>query len=293
MYNMDALYDEIAVKGHVCLGLDTALDYIPPKERRAALTDRELLVNFNKTLIDAAADLVACFKVQIAYYEALGLDGLRAYAETLEYIRRKKCLVIADIKRGDIADTASQYAKAHFSGDFEADFVTLSPYMGMDSIEPWAAFAESKGKGAFVLMRTSNKGMRDFEYQELKTGGKLYDVVGNRLSELADSYKGTYGYGAIGAVVGCTETSEAEAIRQKYPNLFFLIPGYGAQGGAARDVAILLKDGNGGVVNASRSILKAWSKKGSPDDAAFADVAAAGVEAVTEMRDAILEAAKG
>ncbi len=288
MYNMD---EKVRLNGHVCVGLDTSPDYIPVKERKAAVSDAEAIFFYNKTLIDATLDTAACYKVQVAYYEALGIDGLKVYADTLRYLRKKKALVIADIKRGDIADTASQYAKAHFTGDFEADFVTLSPYMGMDSIEPWTAYAKALGKGAFVLMRTSNKGMKDFEYQEVKSGGRLYNVVGNKLSELAETYLGTSGYGAFGAVVGCTETEEAAAIREKYANLFFLIPGYGAQGGAAHDAAILLHKGNGGVVNASRSILKAWTNIAAPEEAAYSHVAEAGYKAAVEMRDAIREAA--
>ncbi len=146
MYNMDRLFEKAAVNGHVCVGLDTAPEYIPEKERKAASSDAEAVFFFNKTVIDATLEAAACYKVQVAYYEALGIDGLKVYADTLRYLRSKKALVIADIKRGDIADTASQYAKAHFEGDFEADFVTLSPYMGMDSIEPWAAYADADFK---------------------------------------------------------------------------------------------------------------------------------------------------
>jgi orotidine-5'-phosphate decarboxylase len=294
MYNMDALYEAVAAKGHVCVGLDTAADYIPAGERRKAGSDAAAVLAYNLALIDATIDTAACFKVQIAYYEALGLAGLKTYAETLRTIRERGGLVIADIKRGDIADTASQYAKAHFEGDFEADFVTLSPYMGMDSIEPWLTYADSKGKGAFVLMRTSNRGMRDFEYQELKNGGKLYDTVGDKLSELAEARPGKHGYGAFGAVIGCTEREEAAAIREKRRNLFFLIPGYGAQGGAAEDAALLLREGNGGVVNASRSLLRAWSA--GIETAAAAEVtisaaAEAARKAAIEMRDALKAAA--
>ncbi|GHT46304.1 orotidine 5'-phosphate decarboxylase [Endomicrobiia bacterium] len=293
MYNMDKLYEAVAAKGHVCVGLDTAVDYIPPKERKAAASDAEAVLAFNKALIDATIDDAACYKVQIAYYEELGLAGLTAYAKTLRYLRERGALAIADIKRGDIADTALRYAKAHFDGDFEADFVTLSPYMGMDSIEPWLSYAETKGKGAFVLMRTSNKGMRDFEYQELKGGGRLYDAVGDRLAALAESHRGKHGYGAFGAVLGCTEQDEATAIREKRGNLFFLIPGYGAQGGAADDAALLLRDGNGGVVNASRSILKAWTSAPGADDASNSFAAEAAQKAAIEMRDAILRASCG
>jgi orotidine-5'-phosphate decarboxylase len=197
-------------------------------------------------------------------------------------------LVIADIKRGDIADTARRYAKAHFEGDFEADFVTLSPYMGMDSIEPWLSAAGRLGKGAFVLMRTSNKGMRDFEYLELKSQKRLYEAVGDNLAALAAARPGKHGYGDFGAVVGCTERDEAAAIRAKYGSLFFLIPGYGVQGGAAETAALLLKDGNGGVVNASRSILKAWALAGIASEDANLDIAAgAACKAVIKMRDDI------
>ncbi|MDR1100423.1 MAG: orotidine-5'-phosphate decarboxylase [Treponema sp.] len=312
-YNMDKLYEAVAEKGHVCVGLDTAADYVPPRERRRAASDAEAVLAFNKALIDSTKDLAACFKVQIAYYEEMGLPGLRTYAETLRYIRGQGGLVIADIKRGDIADTAARYARAHLAGEFEADFVTLSPYMGMDSIEPWLAYTDSAGKGAFVLMRTSNRGMRDFEYLKLEfaeTGHRnrrVYDAVGAKLTQLAAARTGRYGYGAFGAVVGAdpksgAEREEAALLRERYGSLFFLIPGYGAQGGAADDAALLLRDGNGGVVNASRSIIKAWTlpKDGgggtaghdAAEQADNAFAAAAARQAAADMRDAIRAAVK-
>jgi orotidine-5'-phosphate decarboxylase len=143
-------------------------------------------------------------------------------------------------------------------------------------------------------MRTSNAGMRDFQYPELKAGGRLYDAVGDRLAELAGTRTGRHGYGAFGAVVGCTERDEAAAIRHRRPSLFFLIPGYGAQGGAAEDAALLLQGGNGGVVNASRSILKAWSAALPPETASGVDLrfaAEAARNAAMSMRDAIRAAA--
>jgi len=293
LYNIDKLFEAVDANGHVCVGLDTAAEYVPPVSRRQSSSDAEAVLAFNKALVDSTFDVCACYKVQIAYYEEMGLEGLGAYAKTLRYIREKGGLVIADIKRGDIADTCLRYAKAHFCGDFEADFVTLSPYMGMDSIEPWLSYAENTGKGAFVLMRTSNKGMRDFEYLEIETGKKrVYHAVGDKLSGLAAAHCGKYGYGAFGAVVGCTERDEAAEIRKNYSNLFFLIPGYGAQGGAADDAALLLREGNGGVVNASRSILKAWEaelKKTGGDMSAAANsfAAEAARRAAVEMSDAI------
>jgi len=284
---IDLLFEATAQKGHVCVGLDTSPDYVPVSERRKAQNNADAVLAFNKALIDATHDCAACFKVQIAYYEEMGVDGLRAYSQTLKYIREKGCISIADIKRGDIADTALRYAKAHFLGDFEADFVTLSPYMGMDSIEPWLKQAHMLGKGAFVLMRTSNPGMRDFEYLETKDGKRLYNVVGEKLAALAEKNKGDYGYGFFGAVVGCTEREEAALIRQTYPQLFFLIPGYGAQGGGAQDAALLLKEGNGGVVNASRSIITAWQKEEGAQDADNNFAAEAARRAAVKMRDEI------
>ena len=303
MHNIDRLFEAVSEKGHVCVGLDTAAEYIPPAERERAVSDPEAVLAFNRAIIDSTFDVAACYKVQIAYYEEAGLAGLAVYAKTLKYIREKGCLAIADIKRGDIADTATRYAKAHFEGEFEADFVTLSPYMGMDSVEPWLAYAKDKGKGAFVLMRTSNKGMRDFEYlpimvpDSLSGTIRLYHAVGNKLAELAAAHSGQYGYGVFGAVVGCTEREEAAEIRKNYPRLFFLIPGYGAQGGAADDAALLLREGNGGVVNASRSILKAWNEeiknsggdKGSVTNKFTGEAAR---RAAVTMRDAIRTAVK-
>jgi orotidine-5'-phosphate decarboxylase len=162
--------------------------------------------------------------------------------------------------------------------------------MGMDSIEPWISSAENKGKGAFVLMRTSNKGRADFQCRTLDSGATLYDAVGDRLQTLASTHTGVYGYGAFGAVVGCTERDEAVTIRAKRKNLFFLIPGYGAQGGAAEDAAILLREGNGGVVNASRSILKAWAA--NPECTGLTQAVEAARQAALEMRNALLCAIK-
>jgi orotidine-5'-phosphate decarboxylase len=284
---MDALFEAVRDRGPVCVGLDTAPEYLPP----ALIEDRDkssaaAILAYNKVLIDATLDVCACYKAQIAYYEALGIDGLAAYRDTLRYIKERGALSIADVKRGDIANTAVQYAKAHFSGGFEADFVTLSPYMGMDTLEPWLAYAANAGKGAFVLLHTSNGGAYDFERAELKDGRPLYHAVADKLSALAEKTAGKHGYGAFGAVVGGTVRAEAATIRAKWGNLFFLIPGYGAQGGNAKDAAALLQNGNGGVVNASRSLLCAW--KTQPDGGQTLHTAAQAARAATiAMRDAL------
>jgi orotidine-5'-phosphate decarboxylase len=286
---MDALFEAVQSRGPVCAGLDTAIEYLPaiPLGRSPAAA----ILDYNKAVIDATADVCACYKVQIACYEALGIAGLETYRDTLRYIRERGSLCIADIKRGDIADTAVRYADAHFSGEFEADFVTLSPYMGMDSIRPWFKHALTAGKGAFVLLRTSNEGASDFEWAALQNGDRLYHVVGDRLSALAEDAMGAYGYGAFGAVAGCTDRREAAELRGRYRNLFLLIPGYGAQGGGAEDAATLLEKGNGGVVNASRSLLCAWKTRPSGKHS-LADAAEAAREAACVMRDAIQAASR-
>ena len=283
---IDKLYERVEERGVVCLGLDTDASYIPQHILEGKSLD-EAIFQFNKEIIDATLDVVACYKVQIAYYEALGLAGLIAYRNTLKYLREKDAIIIADIKRGDIAATASQYAKAHFTGDFEADFITLSPYMGMDSIEPYMPYMESGKKGVFVLVRTSNKGAEDFENLDIEGGKKLYNEVADKITEAGQTVKGRYGYTAIGGVIGCTHVEEGKEIRNRYSNMFFLIPGYGALGGTAKDVALYLKNGNGGVVNSSRGILLAYKKENR--ELEFAECARN--EAI-KMRDAIRAAIK-
>ena len=279
---MDKIFKRVEERGVVCVGLDTALDYIPSfiKEGKS---NEDAIVEFNKAIIDATNDVAACFKVQIAYYEALGLEGLKAYKRTLDYLREKDAIIIADIKRGDIAATAKQYAKGHFEGDFEADFITLSPYMGMDSIEPYLPYLESGKKGIFSLVRTSNKGAEDIEYLDTTSGDKVYAVVGDKLMEMGKNLVADCGYHPLGGVIGCTHVEEGKELRKRFNSMFFLIPGYGAQGGKAEDVAMYLNNGNGGVVNSSRGILLAY-KKANMKEEQFAEAARA--EAI-KMRDQI------
>ena len=262
MTNMDKLYEAVAARGPVCVGLDTDFSYLPEGFAKAELTAGENIVRFNKAVVDATKDVAGCFKVQIAYYESLGLDGIRAYKETLDYVKAAGIPVIADIKRGDIAKTAEMYAKAHFEGDFEADFITLAPYMGLDSIRPYLPYVTGAGKGLFVLVRTSNPGAKDFEYEKLADGRHVYDMVGDKLHELGGECMGEKGYSSLGLVIGGTHIEEAAEIRARYEDSFFLIPGYGAQGGTADDIARYLdKHSNGGVVNSSRAVLLAYKKQ--------------------------------
>lgn len=261
MNSIDRLYAEVESKGVVCVGLDTDFSYLPQTAVDKTKTPGENIVAYNKALIEATKDAAACYKVQIAYYEALGLDGMTAYRETLAELRRQKLVAIADIKRGDIAKTAELYARAHFEGEFEADFVTLSPYMGLDSITPYLPYCKEKGKGVFCLVRTSNPGAKDFEYEKAADGRHFYDVVGDKLAALGKDFKAACGYSAVGMVIGGTHTEEAAEIRARYRDTMFLIPGYGAQGGKAEDIARYLNRGNGGVVNSSRAILLAYQKQ--------------------------------
>jgi orotidine-5'-phosphate decarboxylase len=258
---IDRLYESVKEKGHVCLGLDTDLSYLPEAFLKSNENIEDALFNFNKKIIDETLDVVACYKVQIAYYEAYGLKGLAAYKKTLEYLKNEKAIAIADIKRGDIAKTAEMYAKAHFEGDFESDFITLNPYMGFDSVEPYLPYIKEKEKGVFILLRTSNEGSKDIQYISTCENQRVYDFVGQKLNDIGNSFLGECGYSSIGAVVGCTTGFEGREMRSKLSSTFFLIPGYGAQGGTAEDVANYLTLGNGGIVNSSRGILLAYKKE--------------------------------
>lgn len=258
---IDKLFHKIEKNGHVCVGLDTDITYIPESFKAKFDSIEEAIFQFNKEIIDATIDEVACYKPQIAYYEAYGIEGIKAYARTMQYIKEKGALSIGDIKRGDIAKTAEMYAKAHFTGEFEADFITLSPYMGLDSIKPYLPYVKNNEKGVFVLIRTSNEGSKDIQYLSTGENTRVYNNVGEALNTLGKEFMGDCGYSSVGGVVGCTHVDEGIEIRNKLDSTFFLIPGYGAQGGKAEDVALYLKNGNGGVVNSSRGIMLAYKKK--------------------------------
>lgn len=256
---VDRLYEAVKEKGFVCVGLDSHLDYIPNyiKQKHEKISD--VIFEYNKTIIDATSDIVAIYKPQIAYYESNGLEGLIAYQRTLRYLKEKGLLSIGDVKRGDIASTAKEYAKAHFKGEFEADFITLNPYMGMDSITPYLDYLKTGEKGVFVLLRTSNEGAKDIECLDYN-GEALYFKVGDELKKFADELTSECGYSPLGFVVGATHSEEAKKIRERYKNIFFLLPGYGAQGAKAEDIRTYLNDFNGGVVNSSRGIIKYYQK---------------------------------
>ncbi len=278
------LYEAIAKKGFVCVGLDSHLDYIPDYIKQKYSGVEEQLLAYNLAIIEATQDIAAIYKLQIAYYEANGLAGLRAYSRTLQYLKEHKLLSIGDIKRGDIAATAKEYAKAHFTGEFAADFVTLSPYMGLDSVTPYLDYLKRGDKGAFVLLRTSNPGASDIECLDYH-GEPLYYKVGDDLLRLTEELDNEP-YSPLGLVVGATHAEEAASIRKRYPKQFFLLPGYGAQGAKAENIRTYLQDFNGGVVNSSRGIIKYYQKfpDGGESEAKFSNYTR---EAVVKMREDI------
>ena len=281
--SMDRLYNDVQKKGPVCVGLDTQLSFLPEYLKRQDCSEGEKIFEFNRKIIDATYENAGCFKVQVACYEALGLDGLRAFSDTVRYARQKGSVVISDVKRGDISSTASQYAQGHFAGDFETDIITVNAYMGEDAVSPYYPYLE-KGKGLFVLVKTSNPSSGDF--QDLDVGGfeTLYQRMAQKVSEWGKAFIGKSGFSAIGAVTGLTYPEEFETIRQLLPHTFLLIPGYGAQGGTGKDIASFFRDGVRGVVNSSRGLITAH--KGKTEESDF-DVYVN--NAVLAMREDILQ----
>lgn len=280
--NIDRLYADVQKKGPVCVGLDTQYGFLPAYLQAQSTTEAEKIIAFNKAVIDATHDIAGCYKVQVACYEALGLDGMRAFMQTIQYARAKGSIVISDIKRGDIASTAGQYAKGHFSGDFETDFITLNAYMGEDAISPFYPYLE-KGKGVFVLVKTSNPSGRDIQDLDTAGGMKVYERMARLVEQWGKAFMGTCGFSAVGAVTGSTYPEEFETIREPLRRTFLLIPGYGAQGGTGKDIASFFKEGVCGVVNSSRALLTAHKGKSEKVDFSLHVRAA-----VSAMRDDIV-----
>ena len=272
----DKLIEKIIdLQNPTCVGLDTLFDYLPD-EMKAGVKDfngvAERVFEFNKKIIDTVKDIVPSVKVQIAYYEMYGVAGMKAYEETLKYAAEKDLIVIADAKRNDIGSTASCYAKT-FLGEtqvndnslkaFPSDFVTVNGYLGTDGIKPFVDECEKADKGIFVLVKTSNPSGAEVQNLILENGVPVYEHMGNLVEKWGETTVGKYGYSAVGAVVGATHPTEAGRLRETMPHTFFLIPGYGAQGGNAQMLKNCFKaDGLGGVVNNSRGILCAYKKNG-------------------------------
>lgn len=279
---IDKLYERSKKNMAVCLGLDTKEAFLPEYISKMDISLGEKYFLFNKAIIDATKDIVACYKVQIACYEALGMDGLNAYQKTLKYIRENDGIVIADIKRGDISSTAAMYADGHFKGDFEADFITINTYMGLDAISPYFDYMKDGNKGLFVLVKTSNPNSYQIQDLEVKDGEKVYEKMAKYVDEWGSDFVGECGYSSVGAVVGLTYPKEFIEVKKFMPKAFFLIPGYGAQGGTGKDIAEIFKDDICGVVNSSRGIISAH--KGKIEDENFTELT---VKAVKDMQEDI------
>ncbi|MBR5145905.1 MAG: orotidine-5'-phosphate decarboxylase, partial [Clostridia bacterium] len=231
----------------------------------------EQLTEFNKNIIDNICDIVPAVKVQVAYYEMYGVAGMQAFANTLAYAKSKGMITMADIKRNDIGSTASAYSKGYlgknkFCGQevtpFESDFITINGYLGTDGIKPFADDAKAYDKGAFILVKTSNPSSGDLQNKKLENGNTVFEEMATFVCEWGKDMIGKYGYSDLGAVVGATHKAEAELLRKKFPSLFFLVPGYGAQGATAEDVSVNFdQNGLGAIVNSSRGILCAYKKE--------------------------------
>ena len=268
---IDRLIKSVRDKGNsTALGLDTRLDYIPEEFARPFLekSPGEAVFAFNAALLEALVDIIPCVKIQIAYYEAMGTDGMECLSRTITEARRLDYVVIVDAKRGDIGATAQAYSAAYLREDspFRADFLTVNPYFGTDGMEPFIADCEASGTGLFVLVKTSNPSGREFQDIVTKDGRPLYELVGERVSEWGAELIGKEGYSSIGSVVGATYPEQGETLRARMPHTYFLLPGYGAQGATAEGLAPCFDErGEGAIVAASRSIICAHKKTAGMD----------------------------
>ena len=283
---IDNLIDKIKEKNNpTVIGLDPRYEMIPKciTQKYAPTLEgaSKAILEFNKRLIDATYDIIPAVKPQIAFYEMLGIEGMKAFKETCEYAKQKGMLVIADIKRGDIGSTAEGYSNAFLGKTkigskeeriFDVEFVTLNPYMGIDSIKPFIEDCKKYNKGIFVLIKTSNPSSGDIQDVKMENGEELYTKVAKLVENWGEELRGEYGYSSVGGVVGATYPEQIESLRKIAPHTFFLIPGYGAQGGKANDIAKAF-DGNGigGIVNSSRGLMCAykselWKEKYSEDE---------------------------
>lgn len=254
------------------MGIDPGYEKVPkciknkyPQNIKGAC---DAILEFNKALIDSTCDIIPAIKANIAFYEMFGIEGVKAFEETCNYAKQKGMIVIADIKRGDIGSTAEAYSNAFLGktkiGEieetiFNVDFVTLSPYMGIDSIKPFIEDCKKYNKGAFILVKTSNPSSGELQDLKLQTGEEIYKKVATLVEDWGEELTEKNGYSSIGAVVGATYPEQLKELRKLAPHTFFLIPGYGAQGGKAEDIALGFdENGLGGIVNASRSLMCAY-----------------------------------
>ena len=264
-------------KAPICVGLDPMLSYVPEHIQAAAFEQygetlegaAEAIWQFNKEIVDHTFDLIPAVKPQIAMYEQFGIEGLKVYKRTVDYCKEKGLVVIGDAKRGDIGSTSAAYATGHigsvqvgsktYSG-FDTDFLTVNPYLGTDGVKPFVDVCNSHDRGLFVLVKTSNPSSGEFQ-DRLIDGRPLYEWVAEKVVEWGNaSMDGEYSN--VGAVVGATYPEMSRILRNLMPHTYFLVPGYGAQGGTAEDLKHCFnKDGLGAVVNSSRGIIAAYKQE--------------------------------
>ena len=299
--SFDRLQEKIdSMRNPSVVGLDPALGHIPPhllekhiKEKGETLEAAAAAVcEFNFGLIDALCDIVPAVKPQSAYYELLGPCGVLALKNTCDYAKSKGMYVICDAKRNDIDTTAQAYAAAYFGkvevgqteiAPFDVDALTVNAYLGSDGIMPFIEMAVKYDKAMFVLVRTSNPSAGELQ-DRFAGDDRVYTIIGDLIQNISKDTIGKFGYSRVGAVVGATYPQEAELLRARLKNTFFLVPGYGAQGGAAADaVKSFDENGRGAIVNSSRGIIAAWKKSGE-------DYAAAARNEAVRMRDELREA---
>ena len=286
----------------IVVGLDPTLNFVPKFLLDKAINEKgetleaaaDAIFAFNKAIVDAVYDLIPAVKPQIAMYEQFGIPGLMAYKKTLDYCHEKELLVIGDAKRGDIGSTSTAYAVGHIGkvkigsseiAPIDADFLTINPYMGSDSVVPFVEECKKHDKGLFILVKTSNPSSGEF--QDRKVGEKaVYELVGKKVDEWGlDTVK--EGYSDVGAVVGATYPEMGKVLRDIMPKAYILVPGYGAQGGTAAELKPFFnKDGLGAIVNSSRGIIAAYKQEKYAEFGAegFAEAARA---AVIDMKNDI------
>lgn len=302
----DRLIEKIVeMQNPTVAGLDPKLAFIPDfiKEEAYAKYGKtlegaaEALLVYNKALIDALYDIVPAVKPQAAYYEMYGWQGVKALAETIEYAKSKGMFVITDGKRNDIGTTMEAYATAHLGltdieGDsvpaFGADALTINGYLGSDGITPVINVSKKMDTGMFVLVKTSNPSSGELQNLNLDNEETIYLHMGNLCEQWGEELMGKYGYSGVGAVVGATYPEQLTELRKSLPHTFFLVPGYGAQGGTADDIAGAFdSNGLGAIVNSSRGIMCAWQKEENCKPEDFAQAARREAEKMKKLLTAV------
>jgi len=302
----DKLAKQIKLKNNPSvLGLDPKLEYIPESIKEKYFVKNvsyqkaaaDCIIEFNRRLIDTLYEVIPAIKPQLAYYEMYGIEGIRAFYETISYAKEKGLLVIADGKRNDIGTTAQAYATAYLGKTpingteqeaFDVDALTVNAYLGIDGVKPFINECEKNDRGIFILVKTSNPSSGQLQDLKLQDGRTIYEAMADLVNQWGDTTIGECGYSSVGAVVGATYPKQLSELRKRMPKAWILVPGYGAQGGTAQDVAAAFdKNGLGAVINASRSLmcaykLEAWKDKFTHED--FEKAARAEAE---RMRDEI------